>query len=568
MTIKVLADSKKGKAHALLQVTKHLLDELGYADFRLHGPAGAAELTLKARHRGTHDPLLCTVKAIPRDIGPDQLRNFVQLHAREKRKDKRLLGLLLCFSGLSAAAQEWAQKNGEARRQVHVFDVEKVAGLLKRAKLVGGADGVMQAVRARIRDEVAPAALAVYEGRYYWVQTVLAGKRPVGFVALEADGEPAPKWIAQEIKRLDSALSGRRFYDLQLRERILLALLDLQKRNVDELAKEARDIAADVRPVVQDLVREQVLAAEPVANPRWKFDRYAIRPELENVLALARQFLDGPHRFKFLASPYVTRALAGDVTKHLERRLRLSAAETARLGIPGLIGVSPAAFHHALFAPADRYSAPPAEADPRAGAPGDRDRDRARQAALGRLQSDLILHLLQDMQNPHFFDLMGSRGVKAYLFRATAKSATLSGTAYRLHAEALTPLGKPAAPGRAGGGEASHFVDYGQALMHMEEYEPAVAQFDRGLRDLKDPLRLTAAWTNRGICLLHLRKHSEAVNSFNEALRHNANYKEAWFHKAVCLKELGDATGAMRCCKRAIELDPAYTEAREYLQTL
>jgi len=36
----------------------------------------------------------------------------------------------------------------------------------------------------------------------------------------------------------------------------------------------------------------------------------------------------------------------------------------------------------------------------------------------------------------------------------------------------------------------------------------------------------------------------------------------------VGLKELGDTTGAMRCCKRAIELDPAYSEAREYLLTL
>jgi tetratricopeptide (TPR) repeat protein len=172
------------------------------------------------------------------------------------------------------------------------------------------------------------------------------------------------------------------------------------------------------------------------------------------------------------------------------------------------------------------------------------------------------------MQNPHFTDLLGGRGIKAHLFRATAKAATLTGMAYSLHAEALTPLGKPGATGRTGGGEAGHFVDYGQALMHMEEHEAAVAQFDRGLRDLKDPQRLAPAWSNRGICLVRLRRHSEAVNSFNEALRHNANYKEAWYYKAICLKELGDTTGALRCCKRAIELDPAFTEAREYLQSL
>src|SRR3989304_4941742 len=274
MTIKVLADSKKGKAQGLLQVTKRLLDELGSADFRLQGPAQPAELILKARHRGTLDPLLCQVKAVPRDIGPDHLRGFLKFHARQQRKDKRLLGLFICLSRLSAPA------------------------------------------------------LTFFEGRFYWVQPVLQGRRPVGYVVLEADGQPASKWIAQEIKRLDPALEGKRFYDLQLRERVLLALLDLQKRNLEELAKETRDPSGDVRPAVQDLVKEQMLQAEPVANPRWKFDRYTIRAEMEIFLSLARQFLEGPPRFKFLASSYAARGLASDVPKYLERRLRLTSGET------------------------------------------------------------------------------------------------------------------------------------------------------------------------------------------------------------------------------------------------
>jgi hypothetical protein len=563
MTIKVLADSTKDKVHGLLQVTKRLLDELGYADFRLHGTPGGGELTLKARHRATQDPLLCRVKALPRDIGPDQIRGFLQVHARERRKDKRLTGLLLCFSDLSHAAQEWMQKNSEARRHVHLFEADKVLALLRRAKLIASTEAIKQTVRARVRDEVGPLALVQSDGRYYWLQVVLQGKRPVGFVTLEADGEAAPRWIAQEIKRLDPALAGKRFLDLLLRERVLLTLLDLQKRNTEDLAKETRATPADLRPVVQDLLREQVFTAEHGANPRWKFDRYSIRPELDNVLGLARMFLDGPHRFRFVGSPFVARALSGELPKHLERRLRLSPAEMGRLGVMGLVSVSPGAFNHALFAPMERYATLSTEGDPRS-VPG-AERDRAWQTALARLQSELILALLGDMQSPHFADLINTRGIKAYLFRATAKAATLTGTAYRLQAETLTPLGKPGAAGRPGG-EANHFVDYGQALMHMEEHEAAVAQFDRGLRDLKDPLRVTAAWTSRGICLYHLKKHTDAVNSFNEALKHNGNHKEAWFHKALCLRELGDPTGALRCAKRALELDPAYTEAREFLQ--
>jgi tetratricopeptide (TPR) repeat protein len=68
--------------------------------------------------------------------------------------------------------------------------------------------------------------------------------------------------------------------------------------------------------------------------------------------------------------------------------------------------------------------------------------------------------------------------------------------------------------------------------------------------------------------LLELRKFNDAITCFNEALRYNGNSKLAWYHKAVCLKELGDLNGAQRCCKRALEIDPNYAEARELMQVL
>jgi tetratricopeptide (TPR) repeat protein len=113
-----------------------------------------------------------------------------------------------------------------------------------------------------------------------------------------------------------------------------------------------------------------------------------------------------------------------------------------------------------------------------------------------------------------------------------------------------------------------HAIELGTALMHMEEFEQAVAQFDRGIKEIRDPSRLLSAWNNRGICLLRLKRLTEATTSFNEALRYNANSKVAWYHKALCLKELGDLNGAQRCCRRALEIDPNYAEARELSQIL
>jgi tetratricopeptide (TPR) repeat protein len=65
-----------------------------------------------------------------------------------------------------------------------------------------------------------------------------------------------------------------------------------------------------------------------------------------------------------------------------------------------------------------------------------------------------------------------------------------------------------------------------------------------------------------------LKRFADATICFNEALRYNGNSKVAWYHKALCLKELGDGNGAQRCCKRALEIDPSYAEARELMQIL
>ena len=94
------------------------------------------------------------------------------------------------------------------------------------------------------------------------------------------------------------------------------------------------------------------------------------------------------------------------------------------------------------------------------------------------------------------------------------------------------------------------------------------SRFEQAVRDLRDPDKLAVAWNSKGLCHLNQRRFSAATTCFNEALKYNTNSREAWFYKALCLKELGDTTGAVRCGKRALEIDPHYTEARDLLRTL
>jgi len=566
MTIKVLAASPKDRGRLLDQLVKRLLDELGYDDFRARVAGAGIDVEVKARHRATQAPILCRARTVPREVGPEELKRFLSTCTQHKKQDRRLVGLFLAFSGLSRPARDWyAQMEEKGKGEFHVFPPEKILALLRRARLIGPPEIVEPAIKSRIRTDVGPRFLTYHEGHMYWIQTTLTGRKPTGYAVLASHGDLVSRVVARDLKRLDPALQGKRLIDVYVRDKVFLTLLDMVPRTLEAMAKEVREPLADVKAVAHDLVRENIVAIDPGGQPRWKMDRYSLRCDLGLFVSLARQYLEGPNKFRFLGSAFAARLLATDVPGYLEARWKFRGPEEERAGLYRFLTVSPTGLHYALFTPTDRYAV--AEGEPRLSFA---ERERSRTPYLSRLLADLLARSANDMEHPQFQDLLTSKGIKAHLFRAVAKAATVEEAAFCLESDNLTSLGRPSAPrpGQLVRTEPDHWVDLGASLLHMEEYEQAVAQLDRGIKDLRDPSRLLTAWNHRGICLLHLRRFTDATTCFNEALRFNGNSKVAWYHKAICLKELGDLNGAQRCCKRALEIDPTYPEARELMQVL
>jgi len=237
-----------------------------------------------------------------------------------------------------------------------------------------------------------------------------------------------------------------------------------------------------------------------------------LRVDLALFLSLARQYLEGPQKFRFLGSQFAASLLASDVRAIWNPAGGFETATGAR-GFYRFLSVSPSALNHALFTQTDRYLAPETESRPVTWTGA--DARRADEPPGGRLAG------------PHG-DRHGAPAVpgapvherhSGHLFRACAKAASTQEPAYTLQADALLAQSRPSGSGRTaqtGRGDLEHGIDLGTALMHMEEYEQAVASSTRD-REMRDPSRLLNAWNHRGICLLRLKRLTEATNSFNEA---------------------------------------------------
>jgi hypothetical protein len=341
MTIKVLAESAKDKGRLLNQIVWRLLDELGYDDFRVRISSAGTDLEVKAKHRATQAAILCKARALPREVGPDELKRFLAAYTQGKKKDRRLVGLFLALSGLSRPAREWyAAMEEKGKGEFHVFAPEKLLALLRRACLIGPPEVVEPAIKSRIRTDAGPCFLAYHEGQMHWVQMTMTGRKPTGFAVLASHGELVSRVVAREIKRLDPALEGKRLVDTHLRDKLFLTMLDMIPRNLEALTKEVREPLADVREVIKISCERTWSWPRRVGNHAGRTTGTVFVPTWRCFYPSA-PVPGGPEQVPSSA-PSSRRPVASDVPGYLEARWRFRTTDRERAGLYRFLSVSPA----------------------------------------------------------------------------------------------------------------------------------------------------------------------------------------------------------------------------------
>ncbi len=550
--IRIVAASPRERGLAFDAFVRLLLETAGYlpTKSRLSLTAGSILLDLRAKEKTTGRPLLAEARAARGEVGPEEVRRLFRRFRRERGNVKRLTAWALAPGGFSRAATAWFDHlTDPARSDFRLYGPDRILHLLTRAGHLRDPLDLDGVLRALCTLPLGPRALLYLQGRLLWLQTALVNKRPALFFLLTAEGDPLPRGVAEDARRLDPSLRDMKPYDLRLRERILLRLLSLQPLDAEALAAAETESVTDVLLVLQVLHREGLLSCHRLPRQPRKRDRYALVPKFPVFLDVARQFLTGSHRFTFLASPFASKQIRDGLLGHLQMRFSGRLPEQDLPEAVRLASASPAALAYALFE----------ESVPGTPAP-----------AGAALTAELARRFLRDAEDPRLDAVLTARGIRSVLTRITVKAAAVQEPYFGTAAESLRTLPKPAATAPGAGiplpPEVETALELGAATMHMAEYDHALAYLERAIKDLKDPQSLKTAWNNKGLCCFNKRKYADAIDCFNQALKHDPTLKQAWFNKAVCLREVGDSTGAFRCAKRALEIDPNYREARDLIQ--
>jgi tetratricopeptide (TPR) repeat protein len=94
--------------------------------------------------------------------------------------------------------------------------------------------------------------------------------------------------------------------------------------------------------------------------------------------------------------------------------------------------------------------------------------------------------------------------------------------------------------------------------VNLGRLEEASASFDQALKIQPD---FHQAWYNRGIPLFKLGRLEEAIASFDQALKIQPDDHQAWYNRGVALFKLGRLEEAIACFDQALQIKPDKDEA-------
>jgi tetratricopeptide (TPR) repeat protein len=98
----------------------------------------------------------------------------------------------------------------------------------------------------------------------------------------------------------------------------------------------------------------------------------------------------------------------------------------------------------------------------------------------------------------------------------------------------------------------------GTAFGNLGRHEEEIKCYDEALRI--NP-KYAEAWSNKGLALGNLGQHEEAIRCHDEALRINPKYAEAWSNRGLALGNLGRHEEEIKCYDEALRINPRYAAA-------
>lgn len=551
MKIKILAETPqaKGKSFERLMVT--ILDHLGYTDSRTRIRKTGMELDIKAKHKVSNEGILCECKAHEEQVASRDLVNFLGKLAHERSKNQSLKGMFFSLSGFDGTALEWYEELGAKEKESFViFGNEEVLNLLRKSGLLTSEEELDRIIKSHTKYPPGERYLVYFESTLYVVQLFLINGKSSRYVILTEKGNLAYKAICEEIAKLDETIRSLPIVNLQILDKVALNLLDLKKKTPDEIATDVVETVNDVKVALEELKTERLVLEDGKASKI-----FMISTELPALTELTKRFTNSEYKYTFMSSAYVESVINDTFTSYVSDRFKLNLDTEQRTVLAKASKIFPSVLSTLLLANTEHYETNYRHLQ-ELGLPQS-EIEKWQKNTVYTFMHEILLGILNDLQTVEG-NYLAKKGVKGYVLKNKFKIASEFELIFASESEGYIHLAEAGGPIKSGQlvsyTDIALMLHVGNTLLALEEYERAIQEFKRIIKESTNPDLLKAAWNNKGLCYIGMKNYEQALSCFETALSHDNTLVEAWNNKARCLEALGRTEEARQARENAEKL--------------
>jgi len=564
MLIRILARQRKEKGDLFEEFMEKALDSAGYEDFKRDVRKTGRQIDLYARHKVTGQPILCECKAHTDKIGTADFHKFYGVYEKEYQQNNKLIGLLFSLSGFNSTTLEaYDELSSDVKNRFLLFDGNSILSMLRKTKILASEDKLDYILKTRIKYALGERYLIHTRSGTYWVQLIMTDNKVTHYIVLGPKGEEVPKYICSEIGLLDANLKNLKLLDIYAMKKVLANLFDGLSKTPEEISKETTECVETVNLSLHDLISQSLVVCK-------ENHTYHLAKELTSFIDLAKQFLGSENELDFYLSQYSEEMMNMALVNYVEQRFRLELDSRYKEALLQLLKISPSALHEVLFKSVETYKTTEKHIKELTLSQQKRNEIMASQSQ--DFIGSLLRRLIGDLEKQSSKEILTKRGVKGYRTKILAVLAGLEKQHLFVETEGVVMI-LPAA-GRIESGQLVSvtnydlYIDIGLVLANLGKPEKAIKCYDEAITHLLDPDKLKAAWNNKGLSLMTLKRYDEAIECFDRATAIDDNLKEAWYNKGLAYALKGEREKAIDCVSKALKIDPNYTNAQRTLKEL
>jgi tetratricopeptide (TPR) repeat protein len=549
VTIRILGRTSNEIGDQLEHLTKQLLARLGFGSFIRNAYETGAEIDLRASHRVTNTPILCECKAHAKPVNTSDVRKFYAQVEKERRADSRLVGLMFSTPGFIGTAEAWynelVRDDPNTAQYFQLRPGQAIIQMLVDTEMTLEPASIREMVRQRLPTYEQGCCWLTYSAHgLAWIVLLLVDGRPRFHTIVNSQGEPSPTWACQEIAELSQRqIAGTRLLGLEVRRKVIVALLKQEEQTADSIAEQAEESLDDVTLALEKLMSEGMIRTG--AETSFRFVR-----DLVPFVNLARELLEGDDVLTFIRSPYAQEMLRSEMLlSYIDQRYSLGMSTDQRDTLGRILSVSPRAAWKALFSNPRMYQR--ARQQILEKIHDEEERSKLELEHARSLIRDLLPDLIGDLQGQtrSFSSHLDDLGIKRYRLRVQLDMAGSIGRYLSVDATGIHAIERAAERIEAGSlvshsnPAAWHYWN-GNFYLETGEFELAKQEFNRALHfclegDVEPKLH-QAILSNKGVTFMRQEQWSEATKCLDAALASEEAYPPKILdNKALCLYKMG-----------------------------